>query len=131
MKLHLELRSSISNIETSTISRRSSIIDNKRRPRTTRQHHQRFNFNYSHHPTMNKFVIALLAIPHAHSFTPSTTALRTSSQHHNAVLEGREIEGVLAPTNNFILVKKAAVEEQTTGGILLTGSVRDSFRCYV
>lgn len=78
---------------------------------------------------MNIFLIALLAIPHAHSFAPSTALnhQRTSSQqhYHYAVLEGREIEGVLAPTNNFILVKKAAVEEQTTGGILLTGSVRE------
>jgi len=40
-----------------------------------------------------------------------------------AKLEGREIDGVLKPTNNFLLVKVAAVEDETAGGILLTGSV--------
>lgn len=39
-------------------------------------------------------------------------------------LEGRDIDGVVAPTNNFVLVKVANVEDQTSGGILLTGSVR-------
>jgi len=39
-------------------------------------------------------------------------------------LEGREIEGELKPTNNFILVKKAKIQDQTSGGILLTGKVR-------
>ena len=71
--------------------------------------------------TMNKFLLPLLAIQHASSFTPTTSIQRSS--RHNAVLEGREIDGVLAPTNNFILVKKAPVEDETTGGILLTGSV--------
>ena len=77
---------------------------------------------------MNKFLISLLAIPQAQSFAPSATTRgvqRNSVQHHAAVLEGREIEGALAPTNNFILVKKAAVEDQTSGGILLTGSVSE------
>ena len=41
----------------------------------------------------------------------------------NAVLEGREIEGALTPTNNFVLVKIAPIEDETEGGILLTGSV--------
>jgi hypothetical protein len=40
-----------------------------------------------------------------------------------AKLEGREIEGTLTPTNNFVLVKKAAILDKTDGGILLTGSV--------
>ena len=42
-------------------------------------------------------------------------------------LEGREIEGALTPTNNFVLVKKAAIEDETEGGILLTGSVSNSY----
>lgn len=40
-----------------------------------------------------------------------------------AKLEGREIDGTLTPTNNFVLVKKAPNLDQTDGGILLTGSV--------
>jgi hypothetical protein len=43
-------------------------------------------------------------------------------------LEGREIEGTLTPTNNFVLVKKAAILDKTDGGILLTGSV--SFKVF-
>mmetsp|Transcript_30107 Transcript_30107/g.62155 ORF Transcript_30107/g.62155 Transcript_30107/m.62155 type:complete len:246 (-) Transcript_30107:122-859(-) len=39
-------------------------------------------------------------------------------------LEGRDIDGVVAPTNNFVLVKVANVEDQTSGGILLTGSAK-------
>lgn len=39
-------------------------------------------------------------------------------------LEGREIEGELKPTNNFILVKKAKIQDQTSGGILLTGKAK-------
>jgi len=39
-------------------------------------------------------------------------------------LEGRNIEGVLAPTNNFVLVKIAEVEDTTKGGIVLTGSAK-------
>jgi hypothetical protein len=42
-------------------------------------------------------------------------------------LEGREIEGALTPTNNFVLVKKAAIEDETEGGILLTGSVSNIY----
>jgi hypothetical protein len=73
---------------------------------------------------MNKILLLLTTIPQTISFTPSpsSSSIRHHS-HHHAVLEGREIEGALAPTNNFILVKKAGVVEQTEGGILLTGSV--------
>jgi len=42
-------------------------------------------------------------------------------------LEGREIEGALTPTNNFVLVKKAEIQDETEGGILLTGSVSNSY----
>jgi chaperonin GroES len=72
---------------------------------------------------MNKLLLTLLTIPSVHSFAPNTAGItRTTAQH--AVLEGREIDGVLSPTNNFILVKKAAVEDTTSGGILLTGSAK-------
>jgi len=41
-----------------------------------------------------------------------------------AKLEGREIDGALKPTNNFVLVKIAAVEDETEGGIFLTGTAK-------
>ena len=41
----------------------------------------------------------------------------------DAKLEGRDIDGVLTPTNNFVLVKVADILDETDGGILLTGSV--------
>jgi hypothetical protein len=80
---------------------------------------------------MNKILLTTLlstaSIPQISSFLlPSCPSLRhysTSSTLAATMLEGREIDGALAPTNNFILVKKAAVQEQTEGGILLTGSV--------
>jgi len=43
-----------------------------------------------------------------------------------ATLDGQTIEGELTPTNNFILVKIADVQEQTAGGILLTGKAKTS-----
>jgi hypothetical protein len=49
--------------------------------------------------------------------------LRATGFRLGAKLEGREIEGALTPTNNFVLVKVAAIQDQTEGGIILTGSV--------
>lgn len=51
-------------------------------------------------------------------------SFRTNEIRLGAKLEGREIEGALTPTNNFVLVKLAAIEDQTEGGILLTGSAK-------
>lgn len=48
---------------------------------------------------------------------------RASDVRLNAKLEGREIEGVLKPTTNFLLIKVVDIEDQTEGGILLTGTV--------
>jgi hypothetical protein len=67
-------------------------------------------------------VISLL-IPGSHAFVLAPGALRANDVRLSAKLEGREIEGTLTPTNNFVLVKKAAVLDETAGGILLTGSV--------
>jgi chaperonin GroES len=39
-------------------------------------------------------------------------------------LDGRKIRGDIKPLNNFLLVKKSAVQEQTEGGILLTGKAK-------
>jgi len=78
---------------------------------------------------MNKLLLSvILAIPHADSFSPCLpsmhSAVTATSVARGAILEGREIEGTLTPTNNFVLVKVAKAVEQTTGGILLTGSAK-------
>lgn len=44
--------------------------------------------------------------------------------HAEATLDGRKIQGELAPLNNFILVKTAKAIDQTEGGILLTGKAK-------
>ena len=58
-----------------------------------------------------------------HAFTTPYTSLSSRTRPLSVKLEGREIDGVLTPTNNFVLVKVAESEEETAGGILLTGSV--------
>jgi chaperonin GroES len=52
--------------------------------------------------------------------------LPRESQHAlSAVkLEGRTIQGEVKPLNNFVLVKLAAAQEKTDGGILLTGKAK-------
>lgn len=57
-----------------------------------------------------------------HAFI-SPGSVRTTIARLGAKLEGRDIEGTLTPTNNFVLVKVAAIQDQTEGGIILTGSV--------
>ena len=57
-----------------------------------------------------------------HAFI-APVSLRATGVRLGAKLEGREIEGALTPTNNFVLVKVAAIQDQTEGGIILTGSV--------
>jgi hypothetical protein len=82
----------------------------------------------STNPTMAKSISTFVAvisllIPGSHAFVLAPGALRANNVRLSAKLEGREIEGTLTPTNNFVLVKKAAVLDETAGGILLTGSV--------
>jgi hypothetical protein len=69
--------------------------------------------------------ISLLLSPTSYAFVgvAPTSARVANIVLFGAKLEGREIEGTLTPTNNFVLVKKAPVLDQTDGGILLTGSV--------
>jgi hypothetical protein len=57
------------------------------------------------------------------AFTTPYTSVSSRTRPLSVKLEGREIDGVLTPTNNFVLVKVAEIEEETAGGILLTGSV--------
>jgi len=42
----------------------------------------------------------------------------------SATLDGRKIAGELKPLNNFLLVKIAKAQEETEGGILLTGKAK-------
>ena len=56
-----------------------------------------------------------------------TTALRESSRTTGlqaTKLDGRTIQGEIAPLNNFLLVKIADIKDQTDGGILLTGKAK-------
>ena len=70
---------------------------------------------------------AAISIPECHGFvTPAVSSVRASEVRQlDAKLEGREIDGVLAPTNNFVLIKRAEILDETEGGILLTGTVSD------
>lgn len=59
-----------------------------------------------------------------HAFVaPGPARAKNNDVRLGVKLEGRDIEGALKPTNNFILVKVADIEDETEGGILLTGSV--------
>lgn len=51
----------------------------------------------------------------------------TTTSPLTATIEGRQIaEGsMLKPTNNFVLVKVAEIQDKTDSGILLTGSVSE------
>ena len=84
---------------------------------------------------MAKFLPLIAAIA---SITPGSYAFTTHSNtgmartmcdvRLGAKLEGRDIDGVLTPTNNFVLVKIADIQSETEGGIILTGSVSDYTR---
>eukprot|EP00553_Chaetoceros_curvisetus_P003382 CAMPEP_0204624930 /NCGR_PEP_ID=MMETSP0717-20131115/10689_1 /ASSEMBLY_ACC=CAM_ASM_000666 /TAXON_ID=230516 /ORGANISM="Chaetoceros curvisetus" /LENGTH=218 /DNA_ID=CAMNT_0051640489 /DNA_START=82 /DNA_END=738 /DNA_ORIENTATION=+ len=47
-------------------------------------------------------------------------AARRTQPLHAETLEGWKIDGNIKPVNNFILIKKAAVEKETESGIILT-----------
>lgn len=71
---------------------------------------------------MSRFatVVSLSVCCLVSGFVPGSRPFRTPSSV-GATLEGRVIEGELKPTNNFVLVKKAAEIEKTDGGIILAG----------
>lgn len=55
------------------------------------------------------------------------TTIRSSEneeQEAKKTLDGRKIAGDIEPLNNFLLVKSAQVQEETDGGILLTGKAK-------
>ena len=62
-----------------------------------------------------------LWVASASAFAPASNTAAVSTSL-SAKIDGRTVEsGAVVPTNNFILVKVAAAEEETEGGILLTG----------
>lgn len=67
-------------------------------------------------------LLALAAAQSCNAFVVPGNA-RASDVRLDAKLEGRDIDGVLTPTNNFVLIKVADIQDETEGGILLTGSV--------
>jgi len=77
-------------------------------------------------------VLLLALTSSAHGFTPlASPATRVERRSEStpvtrlfATLEGRKIKGDVTPLNNFLLVKKAEAQEQTEGGILLTGKAK-------
>lgn len=74
------------------------------------------------------FFVTALTASTASAFAPSlcqTTSISSSSAL-NAVetLQGWKCDGVLKPTNNFILVKNVPDQEETDSGILLSKTVR-------
>ena len=64
------------------------------------------------------------------AFAPGQAAFGTSRSKMTdtslaaSTLEGRKITGALKPTNNFVLLKVAELQEATDSGILLTGSAK-------
>ena len=71
---------------------------------------------------------AAISISSSHAFVaPGSIRVQVTAQ--SAKLEGREIEGTLTPTNNFVLIKKAGIQDTTEGGILLTGKVSNINIC--
>ncbi len=67
-------------------------------------------------------LLALAAAQSCNAFVAPGTA-RAGDVRLDVKLEGRDIDGVLTPTNNFVLIKVADIQDETEGGILLTGSV--------
>mmetsp|Transcript_42301 Transcript_42301/g.65065 ORF Transcript_42301/g.65065 Transcript_42301/m.65065 type:complete len:241 (-) Transcript_42301:10-732(-) len=65
----------------------------------------------------------LCSLSGATAFTPSPLMERPATQLHLKV-DGRTVGGDLVPANNFILVKIVEAQEQTSGGILLTGKAK-------
>lgn len=63
------------------------------------------------------------AAPECHAFV-APGSVRANYIRFGAKLEGRDIDGVLTPTNNYVLVKVAPIEDETEGGIFLTGSAK-------
>ena len=75
---------------------------------------------------MKASTLLLLLLPSATAFAPVPTPHSRSSTTLPAAttLDGRKIKGDVKPLNNFLLVQKVEAQEQTDGGILLTGKAK-------
>ena len=62
-----------------------------------------------------------MMIPQQQQVRPATTTALAAAA---ATLDGRKIAGDVKPLNNFLLLKCADAEDQTDGGILLTGKAK-------
>lgn len=68
-------------------------------------------------------VFSILVAP-ASAFAPASTSTASTTSLH-VKIDGRTVNaGSVTPTNNFILVKVAPAQEETEGGILLTGKAK-------
>ncbi|KAL7530225.1 hypothetical protein ACHAWF_003291 [Thalassiosira exigua] len=54
---------------------------------------------------------------------PAAAVVRPASRR-SVKLEGRDVDGILTPTNDLVLVKVAEIEDETEGGIFLTGTAK-------
>lgn len=69
--------------------------------------------------------LAATSRPHQSTTTAAASSSSTTTAlHAAATLDGRKIKGEVKPLNNFLLLKVAGTQEQTDGGILLTGKAR-------
>jgi chaperonin GroES len=68
-------------------------------------------------------ITVVLAWNGVEAFTGKPAFSRVSTRC-DATVEGRTIKGELKPINNFLLVKVADAQEQTEGGILLSGKAK-------
>lgn len=74
-----------------------------------------------------KLVVAsffLLAVNFTLGFVPSNQGHSIVTKL-NIKVDGKTVENEVTPTNNFVLVKKAEVADQTEGGIILTGKSKE------
>jgi len=70
-------------------------------------------------------ILSALIVSTSNAFTPSNFGYRTPQiKLHAKTLEGWKIQGNIKPTNNFILIKLADVQEVTDTGILLSESAK-------
>ena len=71
------------------------------------------------------FCLFLLEATSSFAFRPAAIISRSSTRlQASTTLDGRKIRGDITPLNNFVFVKTAPVQEETEGGILLTGKAK-------
>lgn len=75
-------------------------------------------------------LLCMLSMSSASAFVSQSTTTTGNKQSSPSLLsatntlDGRKIEGDIKPLNNFLLLKVAEAQDQTDGGILLTGKAK-------